>query len=101
VQLSIPKETIIVVGEDITGDNLPAHMKCRASQLRVLEFFGITTDKPLLGRPKVYAGYDNGFQYIKGAVVQPTVAFNNLSLKSCASGIHFFFDKKAAKGYTL
>jgi hypothetical protein len=49
-------------------------------------------------RMRLYSGWDHTFVYRSDRCVRPRRPFS-LSLEACASGIHFFFNKKAAKDY--
>jgi hypothetical protein len=97
VKLSLPEGTFVHLGDN-HGHN--KHLKCRASQVRVLGFYTMKSKK-LPNSTEVFAGFGrmtSKFFYTVGSVVLPRKPFVKLN-KTCASGIHFFFSKRAAERY--
>jgi hypothetical protein len=93
VKLSVPKDTKIYVGAE-TGSN---HNKCRANRLRVIKFYTLK-GKKLSNNTHVVSDHDRNFKYNVGSVVEPKQSFSSNNV-TCASGIHFFFVKEAAKNW--
>ena len=86
--LLLPIGTTIICGGD--GD-----MKLRADQAMVVDVTNTTGSKryPFGAALRGYS-----FKYIPGETVTPEYQFGK-QYKTCASGIHFFIDKKNAKSY--
>lgn len=94
----IVKLRIPATAERVSGIN--SSRKCRASEAKVLGFYTIEGDPIKMDNPRwvVTSGYDLYFPYFVGETVKPTNDFDS-SRETCAAGIHFFLDFKAAVDY--
>ena len=70
-------------------------VKCRCDKAKVLEIKDIETGEKV---EEVYSDYDPKFIYKVGEIVSVD-NFDNNRWRECASGIHFFMNKKNALNY--
>lgn len=86
VKLEIP--------EDAQRSSSTTNM-CRASKAKVLEVENLCGDK-LSDDTEIVSDFDPGFTYKAGDIIEPDRPFDNNRWHGCASGIHFFIDKRDA-----
>jgi uncharacterized protein YjbI with pentapeptide repeats len=86
VKLEIP--------EDAQRSSSTTNM-CRASKAKVLEVENLCGDK-LSDDTEIVSDFDPGFTYKVGDIIEPDRPFDNNRWHGCASGIHFFIDKRDA-----
>lgn len=75
--------------------------KCRASKAEVLGFYDL--DGHMFNRNSCYgihSYFDWDFNYEVGKIVEPEEAFNEDRWSECASGIHFFMNRREAIEYS-
>lgn len=70
--------------------------KCRADKAIVLEIQDMDGNKI---DTVAYSRHDNSFKYVVGETVTPKEPFCEDRWQECASGIHFFVDRRAAVEY--
>lgn len=86
VKLEIP--------EDAQRSSSTTNM-CRASKAKVLEVENLCGDK-LSDDIEIVSDFDPEFTYKVGDIIEPDRPFDNNRWHGCASGIHFFIDKRDA-----
>ena len=72
--------------------------KCRCSKAKVLEIYNL--DGTIAEEREVKSNYDNSFIYKVGEIVEVT-DFDENRWEECASGIHFFMQRKEAIDYDM
>lgn len=69
--------------------------KCRCDKAIVLEIKTLSGEDMKIA----YSFHNSAFKYIVGNTVTPEFEFDDDVFKECASGIHFFIDKRDAERY--
>lgn len=76
------------------------HRKCRTASAKIISFYDLMGKKISTKNEVVYSSYDSNFEYELKKELKPKFSFDN-SAKTCASGIHFFLNKKDAENYGI
>lgn len=102
ITLHIKKGTKFYVGEEacmieVDNDTVRKHWKCRALKATVINIIDVDTGKRL---KTAWSGYNNAYKYKVGTIARPVLPFEK-EARTCASGIHFFMTKEAAKKYPI
>lgn len=96
VKLAIPSRAKIVYPNQFQCNPQRKH---RASSARVLDIRFKNGKKVDPNKYRVFSFHNTCFEYKLDVVVKPNDGFNNRQWEVCASGIHFFDNRKAAADF--
>ena len=73
--------------------------KCRCDKAVVLAAYDLLSGEEINKETFIFSVYDDSFIYKVGDMIRPKEPFNDNRFIECASGIHFFIDRREAERY--